>query len=210
MVTPMTSVRFFDWFVLGALACLLGLGIARAGVLYARGVSVVVIDWQRTPREQLVDLLLVVVFLAWFYETVAYAWPLHSHVIPARLAVVVVESSLVKVVGMLAIWAGLLIFALALWAFADSWRIGIDRHTPGALTTHGIFAWTRNPIYIALDLMVFGTFLVLGRVIFLALVIALTGLLHAEIRREENYLARTYGSAYREYCARVGRYVRWR
>ena len=106
--------------------------------------------------------------------------------------------------------AGLLVFAFALWTFADSWRIGIDRNTPGALVTSGIFAWTRNPIYVALDLMFFGTFLVQGRAIFLALALALAGLLHYQIRREEKYLAGSYGDAYRAYCGRVGRYVRWR
>ncbi len=79
-----------------------------------------------------------------------------------------------------------------------------------SLGSGGIFAWTRNPIYVALDLIFFGAFLVQGRAIFLALALALAGLLHYQIRREEKYLARLYGDAYRAYCERVGRYVRWR
>lgn len=206
----MTTTRVFDWFQLGALGCLVGLGIGRAIVLYARGVHVIAIDWQRSPREQLADLLAMVVVLSWAYESVAYSWPLRSHVYPAALGAVVVDSVAVKILGVVVACAGLLIFALALWAFADSWRIGIDRNTPGALMTGGIFAWTRNPIYVALDLITFGTFLVQGRAIFLALALALIGLLHYQIRREEGYLAHAYGDAYRQYCRRVGRYVRWR
>ncbi|HVO27744.1 MAG TPA: isoprenylcysteine carboxylmethyltransferase family protein, partial [Candidatus Margulisiibacteriota bacterium] len=184
-----------------------GLGVARAAVLYVRGVHVVAIDWQRSLWEQLADALAIVVILSWAYEAVAYSWPLRGHILPAWLAPIVVDSTVVKILGMMAACAGLLIFALALWAFADSWRIGIDRNTAGALVTRGIFAWTRNPIYIALDLIAFGTFLLQGRAIFLVLTLALAGLLHYQIVREERYLAGAYGDAYRAYCAGVGRYL---
>jgi protein-S-isoprenylcysteine O-methyltransferase Ste14 len=98
---------------------------------------------------------------------------------------------------------------LALPAFGDSWRLGIDRETSGPLVTHGVFAWTRNPIYVGLDSFALGTFLVQGRLIFLALALVSVGMLQDQIRREERFLARAYGGAYREYCARVGRYVKW-
>ena len=205
----MNAPRFFDWFQLCALAGLGGLGMARAAVLYARGVHVVVIDWQRSVWEQLADLATIVVILSWAYELVAYSWPLRRHLFPAWLAPTVIDSTVAKAFGVVVVCAGLLSFALALWAFADSWRIGIDRNTPGALVTSGIFAWTRNPIYVALDLIAFGMFLVQGRAIFLALALALAGLLHYQIIREEKYLAGAYGDAYRAYCERVGRYARW-
>jgi len=206
----MNAARFFDEFQLCALVCLVGLGVLRAAVLYARGVHVVAIDWQRSLWEQLADALLIVLIFSWAYEVVAYSWPLRSHVFPTWLALVVTDSAVVKALGAVVVCTGLLIFALALWAFADSWRIGIDRSTAGALVTDGIFAWTRNPIYVALDLIFFGTFLVQGRALFLVLALALAALLHYQIRREEKYLAGAYGDAYRSYCERVGRYVRWR
>ena len=206
----MNAARFFDWFQLCALACLVGLGVLRAAVLYARGVHVIAIDWQRSLWEQLADSLAIVLIFSWAYAVVAYSWPLRSHVFPAWLAPLVADSAVVKALGAVVVCTGQLTFALALWAFADSWRIGIDRSTAGALVTDGIFAWTRNPIYIALDLIFFGTFLMQGRAIFLVLAFALASLLHYQVRREEKYLAGAYGDAYRAYCKRVGRYVRWR
>ena len=95
-------------------------------------------------------------------------------------------------------------------AFGDSWRLGIDRDAPGVLVTDGIFAWTRNPIYVGLDLLALGTSLVQGRLIVLALALVIAVMLHDQILREESFLARTYGDAYREYCARVRRYGSWR
>ncbi len=103
--------------------------------------------------------------------------------------------------------AGVALYGLALAAFGHSWRMGIDRKTPGALVTHGIFAWTRNPIYLSLDLLVVGTFLIQGRLLFLALSLVIVGLLHDQIRREERFLAEAYGDAYRDYRAWVGRYL---
>lgn len=69
----MATTRFFDCFQLGALACLVGLGVARATVLYARGVHVIAIDWQRSLWEQLADSLAIVLILSWAYEAVAYS-----------------------------------------------------------------------------------------------------------------------------------------
>jgi protein-S-isoprenylcysteine O-methyltransferase Ste14 len=77
-----------------------------------------------------------------------------------------------------------------------------------ALATDGIYAWTRNPMYVG------GAPLMLG----LAIVIALDWLpllmvpawfvLHFGIvRREEQYLEEKFGDAYLRYMARVPRYV---
>jgi protein-S-isoprenylcysteine O-methyltransferase Ste14 len=203
----MTTTSFFTFFQLGALACLLGLGISRAAVLYLRGVHVFAVDWQRTPLQSLADLLALVFLTLWAYEAVAFSWPRSTHVVRGVLGAVLLDGVTIKLIGALIVLAGLVIFALALWSFADSWRIGIDRNTPGALVTSGIFAWTRNPIYIALDSIFSGTFLLQGRTIFLLLALGLTALLHYQVRREEAFLTSVYGDTYREYCARVGRYV---
>jgi protein-S-isoprenylcysteine O-methyltransferase Ste14 len=206
----MTARGFFDYFQLVALASLLALAIGRAAILYARGVHVLAVDWQRTPVQGLADLLAVIFLFWWAYEAVAWSWPHSTHVVHGILGTVLVDSVAIKALGTLIVLAGLLIFALALWSFADSWRIGIDRTTPGALVTGGIFGWTRNPIYIALDLIFSGTFLLQGRMLFLLLALALVFLLHHQVRREEGYLVTAYGDAYRKYCTRVGRYVTWR
>jgi protein-S-isoprenylcysteine O-methyltransferase Ste14 len=178
-------------------------------VLYARGVRVMAIDRERSPAQMLADLLLFACLILWGYELVAYAWPLQTHLVPPPLGTVLVEAMGFKVVGVIATLLGLWIYTLALQAFGASWRLGIDRAAPGALVTHGIFAWTRNPIYVALDLLATGTFLVMGRLVFLVLGLILVAMLDGQIRREERFLTQAYGDAYRDYRARVGRYARW-
>jgi protein-S-isoprenylcysteine O-methyltransferase Ste14 len=63
---------------------------------------------------------------------------------------------------------------------------------------------------VAFDLLYVGTFLLNGRLIFLLLASVWIPLLHLLMRREERFLVRLYGDAYRDYCDRVGRYFSWR
>jgi protein-S-isoprenylcysteine O-methyltransferase Ste14 len=101
---------------------------------------------------------------------------------------------------------GLAINALALYSFSDSWRVGIDREKPGKLVTTGIFAWSRNPVYISLDLLVLGTFLLQGLLIFLILTIGIAGSLHIQILQEEKFLVQNYKEAFIKYCSKTRRY----
>jgi protein-S-isoprenylcysteine O-methyltransferase Ste14 len=77
-----------------------------------------------------------------------------------------------------------------------------------ALATTGIHAWTRNPIYL-------GMFLVYGGIgvaaqspwtLILTLPLAIT-IRYGVVAREEAYLERRFGDAYRDYQARVRRWV---
>lgn len=197
----MTMAHFFDLFLLAALACLVCLGFGRGVMLFRRGIRVIV---------SVLDFLFLVCVFLWVYEIVAYSWPLRLHVVPHCLGAVIVDTAAFKVAGAMLSLAGLVIYGLALRAMGASWRIGIDRDTPGALVNSGIFAWTRNPIYVSLDLLAIGTFLIQGRLVFLLLAFVFVGVFHFQIRREEHFLNEAYGEEYREYCARVPRYVKWR
>jgi protein-S-isoprenylcysteine O-methyltransferase Ste14 len=77
-----------------------------------------------------------------------------------------------------------------------------------ALVTTGIHGWTRNPIYL-------GMFLLYGGIgvaaqspwtLILTLPLAIT-IRYGVVAREEAYLERRFGTAYREYKARVRRWV---
>jgi len=111
--------------------------------------------------------------------------------------------------------AGLIVvaFAILVRALIDlgpSWRLGIDTKTPGELVTTGIYAFSRNPIYLFFDLYFLATFLINGLGLFLLLAILAAINLHAQIIQEERFLARTFGAEYEAYRARTGRYLTWR
>lgn len=77
-----------------------------------------------------------------------------------------------------------------------------------ALTTDGVYRWTRNPMYVG------GLPLMLGLAIVFALdwlplfMVPASFLLHfGVVRREEQYLDEKFGDDYRGYKARVPRYL---
>ena len=77
-----------------------------------------------------------------------------------------------------------------------------------ALVTTGIHGWTRNPIYLGLFLL-YGGVGVAARSpwsLILTLPLALT-IRHGVVAREEAYLERRFGDAYRDYKARVRRWL---
>jgi protein-S-isoprenylcysteine O-methyltransferase Ste14 len=101
--------------------------------------------------------------------------------------------------------------AIACWA---AWtmhraRTGIPVHHPvNALVTHGPFAWSRNPIYLALNMLYVGAALVLEMgwplLLLPVLLIALRILV---IEREERFLERRFPDSYAVYRAKVRRWL---
>jgi len=205
----MTIDRFFDWFGFAVLLCMGLLAIPRAMQLRSRGIRVMVVDRQRTAKQICEDLVAMVCMVLWAYELIACPWSLKFRLIPQRATVVLFEITTLKIVGGLLMIAGVIVYGLGTRGLRDSWRLGIDRNKPGALETGGILAWTRNPIYLSFDSLVFGTFLIHGRLHLLLIWLIFAIMLHLVIRREERFLAERHGDEFRDYCARVGRYITW-
>jgi protein-S-isoprenylcysteine O-methyltransferase Ste14 len=77
-----------------------------------------------------------------------------------------------------------------------------------ALVTTGIHGWTRNPIYLGLFL-IYGGVSVAARspwTLILTLPLAIT-IRYGVVAREEAYLERRFGDTYRDYKARVRRWL---
>jgi protein-S-isoprenylcysteine O-methyltransferase Ste14 len=92
-------------------------------------------------------------------------------------------------------------------AFGSSFRVGIDTAHPDKLVTAGVFSFSRNPIYVAFWIILFGQFLVFPNWLLLVYLASASWLFHRQVMREEAYLKEHYGSEYSDYCARVTRYV---
>jgi protein-S-isoprenylcysteine O-methyltransferase Ste14 len=204
----MIAARFFDWFQVAALACWGILGVGRALMFHRRGVRVLAVDRQRTWSQMAVDLAAALCLVLWAYEVIVTAFPSTRFLAwPTLIQIVVVDHLAVKFLGILAVATGLSLYGIALRDLGVSWRLGIDRKTPGPLVMEGVYAWSRHPIYVAFDLVFVGAFLVQGRIVFLVLAAIMVTLLHSIILREEQFLAQAHGEAYQNYCRHVGRYL---
>ncbi len=104
--------------------------------------------------------------------------------------------------------AALLLFA---WAVLTMFRAGanIPTHQPTTvIVSHGPFRFSRNPIYVAMLLLIIGIACWLNSVWFLVVAPVFVGLItFGVIVREEQYLSRRFGTAYDDYRARVRRWL---
>jgi protein-S-isoprenylcysteine O-methyltransferase Ste14 len=142
-------------------------------------------------------------------EVLLRAFRLRFDLFPDPVNVSWLQTQPIRFVGVALIIIGLVPFILAFVNFGTSWRIGIDRETPGALVTGGIFAVTRNPIFVAFLLFLFGIFLINGTWFFLIFALLAVVAIHFQILREEEFLKQQYGQSYANYCRRAARYLIW-
>jgi protein-S-isoprenylcysteine O-methyltransferase Ste14 len=103
---------------------------------------------------------------------------------------------------------GSLLAGLAIFELLRA-RTGVPTFRPAtALVTRGIYARTRNPIYLGGLLFYPGLALLLGSPGMLLLWPAIAGILdRGVVRREEAYLRRLFGRAYEDYRGRVRRWL---
>jgi len=99
--------------------------------------------------------------------------------------------------------------ALATLRVLSRARTPVDPMKPTtALVTEGPFRYSRNPIYVALTLLYVGVALLINALWILLLVVpAVLVLRYGVIAREEAYLTRKFGDAYRQYTAQVRRWL---
>lgn len=118
-----------------------------------------------------------------------------------------VRSRVLDVAGVVAFAFGTLFLLWSQGAMGTSWRIGVDATEQTALVTGGPFAVVRNPIFSGLMLSAAGFALLLPNVTALASFALLVVAIELQVRAvEEPYLLRAHDD-YRDYAARVGRFV---
>jgi protein-S-isoprenylcysteine O-methyltransferase Ste14 len=113
---------------------------------------------------------------------------------------------------LLAAGSGVWIFALAWTLIAQkqmskSWRIGIDAAEKTELVTTGLFAYSRNPIFLGMLLSLLGLLLIVPDEFTLMFLVVGFILMDVQIRLEEEYLQRMHGSAYIRYKEKTRRWI---
>jgi protein-S-isoprenylcysteine O-methyltransferase Ste14 len=184
---------------LGALTIvlLLGMVLIRVFLLKRRGISAM-----KFGNIDKTDFLIIPFAFFYFYVVfaAAFGWP---SVDTQELF----RSDAVSWFGVLFCLVGLTVIVWSLISFQDSFRVGIDTDHPDRLIMDGVFAFSRNPIYVAFAIILIGEFLIFSNLITLIYIAAATWLFHRQVLREEKYLRRHHGEAYAEYCNRVRRYL---
>jgi len=184
---------------LGALTIVLMLGMVLTRVFLLKRQGIKAMKFGSIDKT---DFLIPPFALFYFYVLLAatFNWPSVSK---RQLF----HSEPVAWAGVAFCLAGLVMLLWSLTSFRQSFRIGIDTDHPDKLIVDGIFAFSRNPIYVAFAMILIGEFLIFSNWITLIYLVAAVWLMHRQVLREEEYLKAHYGLAYEQYCHRVRRYL---
>ena len=103
---------------------------------------------------------------------------------------------------------GTVLTMVAQFQMGNSWRIGVDESEQTELVSEGLFALTRNPIYVGVMVIGIGfVALVPHLTIVISWFIAAWGI-HLQVTKvEEPHLERVLGETYSHYRERVNRYL---
>lgn len=87
-------------------------------------------------------------------------------------------------------------------------RTAFDVRKPTTcLVRSGVFAWSRNPVYLSMVLLCFAVGLLANSLVLLLMAFpTASALCLLVIRKEELYLSGKFGQAYRDYCGDVRRW----
>lgn len=184
---------------LAALTILLLIGtvVSRAVMIKRKGVEAI-----HFGKLDKTDYLIPPFALFYFYSIFAAAFNL-----PILSKQVFFQSELIAWAGLIFCLGGLLILVWSIISFGDSFRVGIDTDQPAELITTGVFAISRNPIYVGFWFFLLGQFLVFPNWILLLYIGAATWLFHRQVLREEEFLKEHFGGEYAEYVNQVRRYL---
>jgi protein-S-isoprenylcysteine O-methyltransferase Ste14 len=193
---------------LGALqvAVIAALGVSLGAKILAqsqRGVRAIVLGKAGDGIPSWLDPVALATLFLWFGSFALHGTGLASGLFEPRLF----QSRAAEILGTVLAVGALGLQVTAVLHMGRSWRIGIDPGSREQLVTTGVFAISRNPIYLAFDLLAVSAFAMSGSLYFLLSGVVVVAGIHVQILREERFLARAYGAEYVAYRARVGRYL---
>lgn len=116
------------------------------------------------------------------------------------------EIYILKYLGFAIIHLTLIWIIVAQVQMSNSWRVGIDHSAKTDLKTNGLFSVSRNPVFLGMLVTLSGIFLIFPNAITLLVLVSSTLLFQVQVRLEEEYLYKTHGENYLNYCQKTGRW----
>lgn len=154
--------------------------------------------------ERYRDVLLLIVLV------MTSVWTFFPHVNDHLGRIPFLDVLPLKVAGAVVLLFSLVVISVAQFQLGESWRFGVDRaNPPPTLVTGGLYAFSRNPIYLGLLTTGVGLFLVLPNAVTFVVPNVAYVLLGMRIRLEEAFLAASHGAAFERWRRRTPRWLGW-
>ena len=179
----------------------------RIRILKKKGIQPGSGNQERNRSKTTLIPVFLLVFLLWLFEIVRQAFHFEFSLLAHGTSDLLIICQKLQIVGGVSILFSLFVFILTLKAVGNSLRFGLDKNNQGALVTSGIFALSRNPFFLSLDLFFLGTAMILPSVFQIIFTLAAMVGIHFFILKEEGFLAKIHGENYLAYRKRVRRYL---
>ncbi len=139
----------------------------------------------------------VVIFIYFFnYNSIGWIWKFS-----------VLDNTPIKVTAIILLSAAFLLNILFTRSVGQTIQDAYkDGNEPGLITT-GIFGIIRHPAYLAFFALAVGCFLLIPNIISMIVMIYTFIVVYLHTLEEEAKLLKVYGTAYRQYMEKVGRYL---
>ena len=117
------------------------------------------------------------------------------------------ESEAARIAGWTMLAVSLAWIVAAQYRMGVSWRVGIDSGAQPPLVRNGLFALSRNPIFLGMRLALAGLFLAMPNGVTLAILALGEVLMQMQVRLEEAHLGASLGRDYDDYRRSVRRWL---
>ena len=189
--------------LLGFLLFCLQIGI-RAFVLKQKGVK------PAAPKNGLKTVTTLVFlgafFLVFLTELIYRAGLIIFSFLSEELQLLLFVKVFLAIAGVVLLLLANVLMLFALRALNQSLRFGLDKYNLGKLVTSGIYAHTRNPFFLTINLLFTGISLIFPTPFFIGIAVLALVFIHFFILKEERFMRENYGEEYKNYCKKVRRY----
>jgi len=200
-------MNIFEIFPLFSFLMLILMIYVRVVFLKRKGVTISSAGRKAVKTSLFIYLVFLVIMLLWLWEISKPVFQISFSVLPEIITQLLFHSDLIQITGVVIISISLIFMLITLLNFRNSLRFGLDKNNRGKLVTSGIFAISRNPFFLSLDLYFLGIAVLLPNLFFIGFaVLALVGI-HFFILKEEKFMVKNYDEEYLEYCRKVPRYL---
>jgi len=119
------------------------------------------------------------------------------------------QPSAYAIIGIIIMVFGVALAILSQVDMGKAWRIGVPpaKEETQQLITSGLYAFSRNPIYLGIMLFLAGGLVALPGPLTLISLIVTALLVQRIIQREEAFMQQSFGDEYNDYCERVHRWL---
>ena len=149
----------------------------------------------------------VLIFGASFIPVVAIVYAFFENIYPYFIPINYLDIPFLKNMGIVLSFGGLAFAFIGQLQMGNAWRTGIDEKIKTELITHGLFKYSRNPIYLGLLISILGFFLMAPNALSLCCLVLAYPSVEIKIRFEEEHMEKMHSVEFEKYKKKVRRWV---